>query len=95
MEGFYEFDSLTNISPTGFAESFNEEQNVYDAPYDVPNGKVNYGPFYIEPPDEVEKIFESIDGKKIYKLHREDVRYDAGSTNRAYYKHFKVSGQIS
>jgi len=71
MEGFYEFDSLTNVSPSKLAESFNEEQNVHETSYDGP-----IKPFYMEPPDKVEKIFESIDGRRIYKLHREDVRYD-------------------
>jgi len=85
MAGFYEFDSVTNVS---MAESFNEEQNVYDTPYDELIGNVNCEPLYVEPPDDVGKIYESIDGQRNYKLHREDVRFDNGVINVQYsYSH--------
>ena len=71
MEGFYEFDTSTNISPTEFAKSFKEEQIIYATAY---NEQINYGPVYSEPPEKVEKIYESIDGQKIHKLYREDIR---------------------
>ena len=71
MKGIYEFDTSANISPTELAESFEEEQKIYETPYE---DEADYGPIYMEPPNKVEKIYESINGQKIHKLHRENVR---------------------
>jgi len=72
LKGLYEFDTSTSISPTVLAESFREEQKIYETPYE---DEVDYGPIYTEPPNKVEKIYESINGQIIHKLHRENIRY--------------------
>jgi len=74
MEGIYEFGSLPIVSATELAESYNKEQNVYDASYDGPTDTINYGSCYVEPPNEVEKLFISPDGRRINRLHRDDIR---------------------
>jgi len=72
MEGFYyEFDTSNNLSPTEFEKSFKEEQIIYATVY---NEEINCGPIYSEPPEEVEEIYESIEGQKIHKLNRVDIR---------------------
>jgi len=72
LKGIYEFDTSTNITPAEQAESFKEEKRIYETPYEDEN---DYGPIYMVPPNRVEKIYESINGQKIHKLHRENVRY--------------------
>ena len=70
LEGIYEFDTST-ISPAELAESFKEEQKIYDTPYE---DEADYGPIYTEPPNKVEKIYESIDSQIISKLDRGNIR---------------------
>jgi len=72
MEGIYEFDASTNLSPSEFEKSYKEEQIIYSTVY---SEDINYGPVYSEPPEQVEEIYESIEGQKIYKLNQEDIRY--------------------
>jgi len=70
IKEIYEFDTST-ISSAEQAESFKEEQKIYDTPYE---DEVDYGPIYTEPPNKVEKIYESIDSQIINELDRGNIR---------------------
>jgi len=71
LKGLYEFDSSTKISSTDLAESVQEEHKIYDTPYE---DEVDHGSYYVEPPDKVEKIYESLSCHENYNLLRENVR---------------------
>jgi len=68
MEGL---STSTNLSPSEFVKSFKEEQSIYETPY---NEQIDHESVYNEPPDEVKKIYESIDGQYIHKLNRDNIR---------------------
>ena len=71
MAGIYEYDTTLNASPYEAAVSMEEEQKIYDTPYDDDE---NCGPAYREPPAEEEKLYASFEGKKLQKLYHKDIR---------------------
>ena len=64
MEGVYE-------SPVQLDVAMEDEQMIYDTPCDDDE---DYGPIYTEPPNDLEKIYEIIDGKKLRKLFHWNIR---------------------
>ncbi|XP_065899783.1 uncharacterized protein [Dysidea avara] len=57
-EGVYE-------SPVQLDAAMEDEQMIYDTPCDDDE---DYGPIYTEPPNDLEKIYEITDGKRLRKL---------------------------
>ena len=59
-------------SPYEGPVSIEEEQNIYDTPFDDDE---DYGPIYCEPPTEEEKLYAVFEDKKLPKLCHKDIRY--------------------
>ena len=49
-----------------------DEEKIYETPC---KDDGNYGPIYTEPPREVEKIYETFEGKRFRKLFHKHIRY--------------------
>ena len=49
-----------------------DEEKIYETPCEDVG---NYGPIYTEPPREVEKIYETFEGKRFRKLFNRNIRY--------------------
>ena len=49
-----------------------EEEQIYETPCEDDG---DYGPIYTEPPTEVEKIYETFEGKSFHKLYHQNIRY--------------------
>ena len=47
------------------------EHKIYETPCEDDG---NYGPIYTEPPTEVEKIYETFEGKRFRKLYHQNIR---------------------
>jgi len=60
MEGVYE-------SPV----QLEDEQMIYDTPCDDDE---DCGPVYTEPPNDIEKVYEIIDGRRLHKLFHYNIR---------------------
>ena len=48
-----------------------DEHKIYKTPCEDDG---NYGPIYTEPPSEVEKIYETFEGKRFRKLYHQNIR---------------------
>ena len=72
MAGIYEYDTTLFASHYEVAVSMEEEQKIYDTPYDDDE---EYGPIYCEPPTEEEKLYAVFEGKMLQKLCHKDIRY--------------------
>ncbi|XP_065899762.1 sushi, von Willebrand factor type A, EGF and pentraxin domain-containing protein 1-like isoform X2 [Dysidea avara] len=48
-----------------------EEEDIYETPCD---DNEDYGPIYTQPPTEVDKIYETLEGKSFLKFFREDIK---------------------
>ena len=49
-----------------------EEEQIYETPCEDDD---DYGPIYSEPPTEVEKIYDTFEGKRFRKLYHQNIRY--------------------
>ena len=48
-----------------------EEEQIYETPCEDDD---DYGPIYTEPPMEMEKIYETFEGKRFCKLYHQNIR---------------------
>ena len=49
-----------------------EEEQIYETPCEDDD---DYGPIYTEPPMEMERIYETFEGKRFCKLYHQNIRY--------------------
>ena len=49
-----------------------EEEDIYETPCD---DNEDYGPIYTQPPTEVDKIYETLEGKNFLKFFRKDIKW--------------------
>ena len=66
MEGVYEY-----ATPYSEPVQLEDEQKIYETPCEDDG---DYGPIYTEPPKEVEKIYETFEGKRFQKLYHHNIR---------------------
>ena len=66
MQEVYEY-----ATPYSEPVQMEDEQKIYETPCEDDG---NYGPIYTEPPTEVEKIYETFEGKRFQKLHHHNIR---------------------
>jgi len=64
MEGVYE-------NAEHSVNAMEDEKKIYETPCDDDE---DYGPVYTEPPTKVEKIYETFEGKRFYKLFDRDIK---------------------
>jgi len=64
MESVYEYAEHC-------VNAIEDEQMIYETPCDDDE---DYGPIYSEPPTEVEKIYETFEGKRFYKIFDRDIK---------------------
>ncbi|XP_065899833.1 uncharacterized protein [Dysidea avara] len=70
IEGIYEYDTGLDNQMYETAALMEEEQKIYDTPYE----DEDCGPIYCEPPTEEEELYGAFDGKIFYKLCHQDIR---------------------
>ena len=65
LESVYEYAEQS-------VNAIEDEQKIYETPCDDDG---NHGPIYAEPPTEIDKIFETFEGKKFHKIYHRDIRW--------------------
>ena len=68
MEMDYEYAEQSDTRATSLEE---DEEKIYEMSY---NDNENHGPIYTEPPTEVEKIYETFEGKRFRKLFHKNIK---------------------
>ena len=57
---------------SGDAVQMEDEEKIYETPCEDDG---DYGPIYTEPPNAMEKIYETFEGKRFCKLFHRNIRY--------------------